>query len=896
MPVGLVIVSHSAQLAAGIAELAGQMTQGKTPIAAAGGAGNGILGTSVETILAAIQSVDGPDGVLVLLDLGSAILSTEMALEMLDDDQRHRVFLSSAPLVEGAVAAAVESALGRTLSEVKRAAERTASVEQLRQLKPLTHDETLADTDASPAASAQAPAANTLEMQLTLTNPAGLHARPASLFVQTAARFQSMIQVLLRGKQANAASIMAILSLGVRQGDTINVRASGDDAQAALNALSELVSANFYETSPSNESAESVVGTASARPRPVSPGYTPDGGLGRAEAVPTTDSTQNISQVQEPWRGIMTSKGVAVGPAFLYTSQRPSLSNLERRTIATEQVVTEQEVLRKTLEQTAQELATLATTVQSSVGQAEAAIFEAQALMLRDPELQEAAQRIIAEQHIDAASALAIVGEQEAATLEGLDNALLAARAVDVRDAVSRAVQHLRGQDEKSGVQQDLSTLRQPVLLVARELTPSDTALLRSDVVLGICTVLGGPTAHAAILARSLGIPAIAGLNEFVLTAIHTGDVLGLDADNGLLYHQPSQELYTRLVQRADEIRQRQVALRQAAQQAQEQGPLVIHGRTISLLANIASEAEAEAARQWGAEGVGLLRTEFLFATAQTLPDEDEQRKRYVRVFQAFKGDAPRRVGPIVVRTLDAGADKPMPALNAILGATPEANPALGLRGIRIHLAHQLLLEQQLRALLLAATDTGIELHIMFPMITTVEELVTARAIFERAYNGLRDQHVALPVHVPLGIMVEVPSAAIMAPELARIADFFSIGANDLLQYTLASDRTNTAVAHLYNPMQPAVLRLIHQIAEAAHSAGKPVAVCGEIAGDTRLASILVALGVDELSMTPTALPAVRTTLSTLSQRSAQALTALAQQVLNASTVAEVEKIIDTEQ
>ncbi len=773
---------------------------------------------------------------------------------------------------------------------------------------------------APPTVAEQTPATNALEVQLTLTNPAGLHARPASLFVQTAGRFQSTIQVGLRGKQANALSITAVLSLGVRQGDTITVRASGDDAQAALDALSELVQANFYETpspgagtalarpSPNEANVgtasaspppnEVNVGTASASPPPItdSPVQIKEDGRpssedGRAKAVPTVPALpQNMLQGKdEPWRGITVSTGVAVGPAFLYTAQRPALSNVERRGISSGQVAAEQALLRQTLEQAAQELTDMARTVESSVGQSEAAIFTAQAFMLRDPELLTLMQNMIAEQHSDAASALAVVGEQQATTLEGLDDPLLAARAADVRDAVSRAVQHLRGQGQQSE-QQDLSTLSQPVILVAHELTPSDTALLRPDVVLGICTTLGGPTAHAAILARSLGIPAIAGLNEAALSVIHTGDMLGLDADNGLLYHQPAQAVYTRLQQQAGALQQRQAALKQAAQQAQEQGSLVVNGRTISLLANIASEAEAEAARQWGAEGVGLLRTEFLFATAQTLPDEDEQRNRYVRVFQAFKGDTSRRVGPIVVRTLDAGADKPMPALNAILGTAAEANPALGLRGIRIHLAHPGLLEQQLRALLLAAADTGIELHIMFPMITTVEELVTARAIFERVYNGLRDQHVvALPAHVPVGIMVEVPSAAIMAPELARIADFFSIGANDLLQYTLASDRTNTSVAHLYNPMQPSVLRFIHQIAEAGRNAGKPVAVCGEIAGDTRLAPILVALGIDELSMTPTALPTVR---ATLSQLSAPMLQDIAQQVLNASTVAEVEKNI----
>ncbi|MEO8973882.1 MAG: phosphoenolpyruvate--protein phosphotransferase [Ktedonobacteraceae bacterium] len=888
MPVGLVIVSHSAQLAAGVAELAGQMTQGKIPIATAGGAGNGILGTSVETILTAIQSVDGPDGVLVLLDLGSAILSTEMALEMLDDDQRNHVLLSSAPMVEGAIAAAVESSLGRTLAEVKLAAERTASVEQLRQLKPLAQNEETTETPVSPPTIAeQTPATNALEVQLTLTNPAGLHARPASLFVQTSGRFQSAIQVGLRGKQANALSIMAVLSLGVRQGDTITVRASGNDAQAALDALSELVHANFYETPPSHESS---VGANVSRPPSFTDSLTDSSASARKDGGDiSAPTTSDIPQGKdEPWRAIMTSRGVAVGPAFLYTSQRPALISVERRAISSEQVGAEQALLQKTLEQAAQELAAMTATVESNVGQAEAAIFTAQTLMLRDPELLAAMQNMIAEQHIDAASALAVTGEQQATTLEGLDDALLAARAADVRDAVSRAVQFLRGQGAEGVAPQDLSALRQPVILVARELTPSDTALLRPDVVLGICTTYGGPTAHAAILARSLGIPAIAGLNEAALSVIHTGDILGLDADRALLYHRPSQTAYTRLQQQASELQQRQSELKKAAQQAQIQGPLVVNGRTISLLANIASEAEAEAARQWGAEGVGLLRTEFLFATAQTLPGEDEQRNRYVRVFQAFKGDTTRRTGPIVVRTLDAGADKPMPALNAILGTATEANPALGLRGIRIHLAHPVLLEQQLRALLLAAADTGIELHIMFPMITTVEELVSARAIFERVYNELRDQHVALPAHVPVGIMVEVPSAAIMAPELAHIADFFSIGANDLLQYTLASDRTNTAVSHLYNPLQPAVLRLIHQIAEAGRNAGKPVAVCGEIAGDTRLAPILVALGIDELSMAPTALPAVRTTLS---QLSATTLTAIAQQVLNASTVADVEQV-----
>ena len=855
MTVGLVIVSHSAQLANGVAELAGQMTQGATPIAAAGGGVDNILGTSAEKIQAAIQAVDGPDGVLVLLDLGSAILSAEMALELLNSEQQH-VMLSFAPLVEGAIAAAIEASLGHTLVEVKQTAEKTASVEQLQLLKPLSsaYEEAEAAVPPPPAQS------DVREMQLTLTNPTGLHARPASLFVQTAGRYDARIEVLGRGRQAEATSIIGVLALGIRKGDTITLRASGKEAEVALEVLRDLNLANFYETTPEAEPQQDV------------------------DKHPELPVSQ---QTRDTWRGITTSPGVAIGPALLYTSTNLTLSKVERRTIAGEQITAEQERLRHALNTAASELQALIASLQQSIGKSEAAIFEAQALMLQDPALSETALKEIEEQRIDAVSALAIAGEQQASALEALDSPLFAQRAVDVRDVVSRALQHL---SDKVVQKQDLSALKQPVILLAQDLTPTDTAQLRPETVLGICTTQGGPTAHAAILARALGIPAIAGMSEAALQVIHTGDELGLDADNGLLYRHPIAEVRTQLAQRlAEQQRQRGALLSKAQQAAAE---VSIDGRRLLLLANIGSEAEAEAARQWGAEGIGLLRTEFLFAAASTLPDEDEQRKRYVRIFQAFKGnDGAHGRGPVVVRTLDAGADKPMPALNNVIGTSIEANPALGQRGIRISLAHQSLLEEQFRALLLAAAETGIELHLMFPMITTVEELRTAREIVDRVYEQLKQRQVALPsflARVPVGIMVEVPAAALMAPELAEIADFFSIGANDLLQYTLACDRTNAATIYLYHPMQPAVLRLIAQIAEAGRRAGKPVAVCGEIASDVRLAPILIGLGVDELSMTPTALPGVR---AALANRTARQLLDVAHKVLQAKTVAEVEQI-----
>jgi phosphoenolpyruvate-protein phosphotransferase len=504
--------------------------------------------------------------------------------------------------------------------------------------------------------------------------------------------------------------------------------------------------------------------------------------------------------------------------------------------------------------------------------------------MLRDPALLESTLQEIQAKQIDAAGALAGAGERYASTLETIDDPLIAGRAVDMRDAVSRAIEKLV---DRPAQKQDLGSLNHPVILIARDLTPSDTAQLKPELVLGICTVQGGPTAHAAILARALGIPAIAGLSEAALQVIHSGDELGLDADNGLLYHQPAPALQAQLEKRLAELQQQRASLKAAAQQ--EQAPIIFDGRHIQLLANVGSEAEAEAARQWNAQGIGLLRTEFLFAKATTLPDENEQRQLYSKVFRAFNGETSSQPKPVVIRTLDAGADKPMAALDSVLGQMVEENPALGLRGIRIHLAHQALLEQQLAACLLAAGETRTQLHIMFPMITSVEELQKARSIFDDVYNRLKNQQAVLPSHVLIGIMVEVPAAVVMAEELAEQADFFSIGSNDLTQYTLACDRTNASVADIYNPMHPAVLRLIHQVAIAGKGAGKPVAVCGEMAGDVQLAPLLVGLGVDELSMTPTALPQVR---AALAQWSSQELIEMADKVLHSKTLTEVEQVI----
>ena len=854
MTVGLVIVSHSEKLASGVAELAQQMTQGTITIVGAGGAGDGIIGTSVDTIQQAIEQASGPDGVLILLDMGSAILSTEMALEMIDEGLRGPVSLTFAPIVEGALAAALEATLGHSLQKVKAAAENAANKAQLQTLKPIAQAEETLDEPNDTVQPTDIVPADALEKQFVLNNPAGLHARPASVIIQTAAQFKALVEIQANNRKARATSLIELLGLAARKGSILLIRTSGQDAQAALDALSTLVEASFYET---NEAIPETLAQV------------------KENATPYT-STQTGNELQ----GIATSKGFALGPALPYSSKRIDLRTIEPRLIEPAQVAAEQTRLQKAIDATVKELQEMVQNVQNQIGKNEAAIFEAQALLLRDPLLLTTASDIIQQQHYDAASAFARAGEQNAVQLEGFDDTLVAGRAVDIRDVTSRVIQQL-------GIQvasrPDFGALDKPVVLLARDLTPSDTAQLRREMVLGICTTQGGPTAHTAILARALGIPAIAGLDDILLQQVREGDEVGMDAEKGIVYLHPTTETRTFLTEQIAAQQQRTSALKAAARQHQE--PLLLDGQRISLLANIGSAAEAEAARQWGAEGVGLLRTEFLFANAQTMPGEEEQYTSYAQVFRAFRGTSSNG-GFIVARTLDAGADKPMPALQPYLSATKEANPALGVRGVRIHLAHPELLEQQFKALIRAAQAEQVELHVMVPMLTTVEELQVVRTIFERVTATL---NVKAPI--PLGIMVEVPASVIMAPELAKLADFFSIGANDLLQYTLASDRTNTALASLYNPLQPSVLRFIRQIAEAGGNAGKSVAVCGEMASDIRLAPILVGLGVRELSMTPNALPAVR---SVLTGHSLSELRELADRVCTVGTVAEVEQLCNS--
>jgi phosphoenolpyruvate-protein phosphotransferase len=581
------------------------------------------------------------------------------------------------------------------------------------------------------------------------------------------------------------------------------------------------------------------------------------------------------------------SPGVAIGPARII---RPasSLPASPAASIAPAQVEAEQRRLHAAIEQAIQELRDLAARVATTVGQSGADIFEAQQLMLEDPELLSDALEYIAARRLPAAAAFQQAAELQARELEAIDNELIAARAADIRDVAARVLRYLNG----AGEHQPASKLMDhPIMILANDLTPSDTAAFDPETILGIATVIGGPTTHAAIIARALEIPAIAGIDARLLDALQEGQQFAIDGTKGHLYTHlapdQAQALTTAMHRRREErIRRRS----QNDSQWLTRPGSTADGVAVQIFANVGDAAGARAAAEAGAEGIGLLRTEFLFGNRAVFPDEQEQFESYAELFAAF-GDHARFGKTIIARTLDAGADKPFPALEPLIGSMQEANPALGVRGARIHLLHETLLRSQLRALLRAGAATGVDLSIMFPMIATLEEVRRLRAVYTSVQQELTYEGARLSPRIQFGIMVETPAAALMAAALAREVDFFSIGANDLFQYTMAADRTNTRVTALFGQLEPAVWHAIDMVARAATARGKLVAVCGELAADPRIGPLLAGLGVKELSMSS---PSIVQVKAALNARTMDYWQKKARELLEAETAAEVEAVLET--
>jgi len=556
-------------------------------------------------------------------------------------------------------------------------------------------------------------------------------------------------------------------------------------------------------------------------------------------------------------RGIPASPGTAIGPAAII---RPQEVHVERQ--RTDDPAAEQQRLLAALQIARAQLDTIYTHARATVGEEEAAIFEAQATMLDDPALLEVATGRIVEQGCSAEAAWSDAVETYATQLQSLANEYLAARAADLRDVGQRVLRVLAGRSDQGPLR-----ITEPSVIVARDLTPSETVQLDKAQVLGFVTAAGGPTSHTAILAKALGLPAVVGVGDDVLS-VEDGTQLVVDGTAGQVIVAPDAATLSRCSAQISAASERARAEREAAQ-----APAVTRdGHRVEVVANVGGREDAELALANGAEGIGLLRTEFLYLDRCTPPSEEEQFAAYASILQVMGSR------PVVVRTLDVGGDKYPPYMD--LGA--EANPFLGWRAIRVCLDEPELFKAQLRALLRAGV--GHDLHIMFPMIATLEELRRSMAYLAEARHEVEAKGCeAAPVKV--GIMVEVPSVVVLADIFAREVDFFSIGTNDLTQYTMAAERTNPRVAHLNDACHPAVLRQISQVVKAAHAAGTWVGICGELGGDPDALPILLGLGVDELSMAPSAIPHAKAVLRQWSLARAQRL---ARQVLELESAASV--------
>lgn len=665
---------------------------------------------------------------------------------------------------------------------------------------------------------------------IIVPNPTGLHARPSAVLVSLAKRFDAKLQLQKGDQRANARSVVGIMGLEVGRGDKIQLIAQGPQAEAALEALVPQLKEGLGE-----EGATPVVmrgGEPSAQPEePV--------------VLPPKSGDESLLI------GVAASPGIGVGKVFQLREQEIEVDEKPEGGPDHERVG-----LRRAIGASMRELEALVARLHGEADPSKAAIFAAHQELLEDPDLMDLAESSIAK-GLSAAAAWKRAYQLHADRLANLRNELLAARANDLRDVGRRVLSKL------VGVTEEAQEIPAGSILIAEDLTPSDTANLDRKKVLGFCTTAGGATSHVAILARSLGLPAIAGIEARALD-IEEGTRVILFGGRGQLKVDPSDDL----VDAVKETQKKREERRKKQLERTQEPALTSDEHRVEVAVNVGGVTEAEEAVKMGAEGVGLLRSEFLFLERSFAPNEEEQFETYSAVAKAMGPDR-----PVIIRTLDVGGDKPLPYLPIPV----EENPFLGQRGIRVLLNRPDIFRPQIRAIL-RASEFG-KMHIMFPMITTVAE-------FRMAKRVVREEEQKLGIEpVPVGLMIEVPAAAMCAEMLAKEADFFSIGTNDLTQYTLAMDRGHPQLAAQIDGLSPAVLRLIKRTVEAAHANDCWVGVCGGIAGEPQAVPILTGLGVDELSVGLPLIPAVKARIREYSFKECQEL---AEKALDMESAAEV--------
>ncbi|CEI73850.1 MULTISPECIES: phosphoenolpyruvate--protein phosphotransferase [Romboutsia] len=564
------------------------------------------------------------------------------------------------------------------------------------------------------------------------------------------------------------------------------------------------------------------------------------------------------------YKGTGASPGIALGKALIVEHselviEKKSIDNVEEEVLK----------LQKAVEISKEELTKVKEKAFEELGEHEAQIFESHLLVLEDPELVDSAANKIRDEKVNADFALNEIKEMFVAMFESMDNEYMRERAADIKDVTNRVLRHILGVKVV-----DLAGLEEEVILIAHDLTPSDTATMNKKMVLGFLTDIGGRTSHTAIMARTLEIAAVVGLNDATQT-IKDGDFVVFNGDTGEVIVNPDEETiekYTKLKKEFEDYKRE-------LQQLKGKASITLDERHVELAGNIGSPKDVEGLINNDAEGVGLYRTEFLYMDKEdAFPTEEEQYEAYKAVLEGMDNK------PIVIRTLDIGGDKELPYFKM----DEEMNPFLGYRAIRICLDKTEIFKTQLRALYRASVHG--RLRIMFPMISSLGELLSAKEIIKEVLAELDKEGIAYSKDVEVGMMIEIPSAAVISDILAKHVDFFSIGTNDLIQYTCAVDRMNQKISHLYNQFNPAVLRLIKMVIDNAHKEGKWVGMCGESAGDKRMIPILLGMGLDEFSMSPISILPARKFITSVKYED---MKKFADEVLSLSTAEEIKNHVD---
>lgn len=563
--------------------------------------------------------------------------------------------------------------------------------------------------------------------------------------------------------------------------------------------------------------------------------------------------------------GIAASPGVVFGKA-LVLKEEPIVLNTQK--ISEDQIESEKAKFFAGREKAVAQLTAIKEKARRTLGAEKEAIFEGHLMILEDEELEEEILSYLADNLVTADIATNKIIEMQATMLAEIDDEYLKERAGDIRDIGNRLLRNILGMHII-----DLGDIQEEVILVAYDLTPSETAQLNLDKVLGFITDIGGRTSHSSIMARSLELPAVVGTNN-VTSLVNTGDIVVLDAVNNEVHINPSADVIEKYKALQEKVAAEKAELAKLKELAAE----TIDGHKIEVAGNIGTIRDVEGVLRNGGESVGLYRTEFLFMDRAALPDEEEQFQAYKEIVEAMGGKQ------VVLRTMDIGGDKELPYLDL----PKEMNPFLGWRAVRIGLTRREILDTQLRAVLRASAFG--KLAVMFPMIISVEEIRELKGIVAELKAQLRAEGKAFDDNLQVGIMVETPSAAVNARHLAKEADFFSIGTNDLTQYTLAVDRGNEIIAHLYNPLSPSVLNLIKQVIDASHAEGKWTGMCGELAGDVRATALLLGMGLDEFSMSAISVPHVKKLARSIRYEDAKAL---ADEALAQPTSADIEKLVN---